>query len=227
VTDDTRPTDPFRPVSPPPAGDSNPFAAAPAPSGFDQPVVPATPVTVPTAPRRSSAGLFVNVLLGVALVVAVGGVAFAAGRATAPTTNTNGRFGANGGPGFAVGPNASGAPNRGTFGGAFGGAGVTIQGTVTAVSANSITLQVASGQTITIPTSSSTTYHSQTAATASDVTTGATVKVELGSGRLGGGGQNGGNGNGNGGQNGPAASGAPTRGFGGSASSITVVPAGG
>jgi len=225
VTDQTRPTDPFRPADPTPGAGSNPFAAPP-PAGFDQPMAPVAPVTVPAAKRRSTTGLLVNVLLGVAVVVAVGGVAFAAGRATAPTTTTNGRFGGTGGPGFAVGPNASGAPNRGAFGGGFGGAGVTLQGTVTAVSADSITLQLTSGQTITIPTTSSTTYHSETAASASDVTTGATVKVQLGAGRLGGG-QNGGNGNGNGGQNGPAASGAPTRGFGGSASSITVVPAGG
>jgi hypothetical protein len=179
--------------------------------------------------------MLVNVLLGVAVVVAVGGVAFAAGRATAPTTTGTGRFGANGpgGGNFVSGPGASGAPTRGGFGAALGGGGITIEGTVTAVSADSITLQLASGQSITIPTTSDTTYHSQTAATSSDVASGATVKVELSGGRFGGGGQgsgngNGGNGNGNGGQTGPAASGAPTttRGL-GSASSVTVVPAGG
>ena len=144
-----------------------------------------------TVKRRSSAALLVNVLLGVALVVAVGGVAFAAGRAAAPASSGTGRtnFG-NGGdvdlngpvfgePGFE--PNASGAPGRGTFGA--GGGAVSLQGTVTAVSADSITLQLASGQTITIPIDAQTTYHSRSAATAADVKAGSTVQVQLNGGR--------------------------------------------
>jgi hypothetical protein len=182
--------------------------------------------------------MLVNVLLGFALVVAVGGVAFAAGRATAPTSTGTGRFGANGGNGgFAggFGPNASGAPNR-VFGGGAAGGAIAIQGKVTAVAADSITIQLPSGQSVTIPTSDQTTYHSQTSATASDVTSGADVIVQLsGGGRFTGGNGNGngnggngnGNGQGNGGNGGPAASGAPTgRGL-GSASSVTIVPAGG
>ena len=178
--------------------------------------------------------MLVNVLLGFALVVAVGGVAFAAGRATAPASTGTGRFGANGGNGgFAggFGPNASGAPNR-VFGGGAAGGAISIQGKVTAVAADSITIQLPSGQSVTIPTSDQTTYHSQTSATASDVTSGADVIVQRrrrrplhrrqrqrrnGNG----------NGQGNGGNGGPAASGAPTsRGL-GSASSVTIVPAGG
>ncbi|HEY7131501.1 MAG TPA: hypothetical protein VH440_04580 [Candidatus Limnocylindrales bacterium] len=242
MTDDTRPTDPFRPAppaapgtTPPPV--SSPFGPPPASAGSGVtpgaafapgPVQPAAPVAVPAQKKRSGASLFVNVLLGVALVVAVGGVAFAAGRATAPQTANagTGRFGTGNGGNFAFGPGASGAPDR-QLGGGFGGAGggITIEGTVTAVAADSITLQLTSGQTITIPTTSSTTYATSTAASASDVTSGATVKVELSGGgfvRNG----NGGNGNGNGGNGNPGASGAPTRGL-GSASSITVVPAGG
>jgi hypothetical protein len=178
--------------------------------------------------------MLVNVLLGFALVVAVGGVAFAAGRATAPASTGTGRFGANGANGgFAggFGPNASGAPNRVFGGGGAAGGAIAIQGKVTAVAADSITIQLPSGQTVTIPTSDQTTYHSQTSATASDVTSGADVIVQLsGGGRFTGGNGNGGNGNGNGqgnGNGGPAASGAPTgRGL-GSASSVTIVPAGG
>jgi hypothetical protein len=176
--------------------------------------------------------MLVNVLLGFALVVAVGGVAFAAGRATAPESTGNGRFGANGANGgnggFAggFGPNASGAPNRAFGGGAAGGA-ISIQGKVTAVAADSITIQLPTGQSVTIPTSDQTTYHSQTTASASDVTSGSDVIVQVaGGGRV----VTGGNGNGNNGQGngngGPAASGAPNRGF-GSASSVTIVPAGG
>ncbi len=197
-----QPTDPF--------ASSRPGSAAPAPTH----VVPAVaPVVVA---RRSTAGALVNVLLGVALVVAVGGVAFAAGRATAPAAAaTNGRgFNGNGQAfgGGGLGPNASGAPGRG----AFAAGGLTIEGTVTAVTADSITLQLTSGQSITIPTDSQTTYHTRAAAKASDVATGSTVQVQLsGRGFTGGGGQDGG----------PTASGAPNR-TPASASSVTVVPAG-
>jgi hypothetical protein len=221
MTEPTQPTDPFAgaPLAgQPPAG--APFAGAPAGAPFGPAPVTQTPLVPVTMRRRSTSALLVNLLLGVALVVAVGGVAFAAGRATAPAatapTNRNGL----GGNGQFFGPNASGAPGRDGFA---GGGGISLSGTVTAVSADSITLQLASGQSITIPTTDQTTYHSQTAATAADVTSGSSVIVQLnGGGRfVNGGGQGGGNG---GGQN-PAASGAPVRGV-GSASSITVVPKG-
>jgi hypothetical protein len=246
VSDESRPTESFAfppapvqpagsaaPVQPGDATTSSPFATAPAgQSPFATQAPPPAPVAAPSAKRRSGAATLVNVLLGFALVVAVGGVAFAAGRATAPTTTTTGRFGdgANGG-GFAggFGPNASGAPGRGQFGG-LGAGSISIEGKVTAVTADSITIQLPSGQSVTIPTSDQTTYHSQTAATAADVTTGTNVQVQLsGGGRFvtgGNGNGQGNNGNGNGNANGgPAASGAPNRGF-GSASSITVLPAG-
>jgi hypothetical protein len=193
---------------------------------------PVAPVVVAAPRRRSTASTFVNVLLGVAVVVAVGGVAFAAGRATAPASTGTGRFGANGqglaGNG-AFGPNASGAPGRSGFGGAFaGGGGLSIQGTVTAVAADSITIQLSSGQTLTIPTDAQTTYHTQAAASASDVTSGSTVIVQLSGGRFvsGGGATNGGQGTGNGtGGSGGTGNGTGNQGRGtGSASSITVVP---
>ena len=63
------------------------------------------------------------------------------------------------------------------------------------VSADSITVKTANGQTVTFTLSGDTTYHQATAATAADVTTGATVTV-----RVGGFG---------GGAGGPGASGAP------------------
>ena len=228
MTEPTRPTDPFAgapfaspPSGRPPAGSpppGGPFGGPPTPLGA-APVAP-TPVAPVAMRRRSTSALLVNLLLGVALVVAVGGVAFAAGRATAPTTAATNRNGF-GGNGQFFGPDASGAPGRDGFAGP--GGAISLSGTVTAVSADSITLQLASGQTITIPTTAQTTYHSQTAASASDVTSGSSVIVQLnGGGRfVTGGGQGGGNG---GAQN-PAASGAPVRGV-GSASSITVVPKG-
>jgi hypothetical protein len=166
--------------------------------------------------------MLVNVVLGIALVVAVGGVAFAVGRASAPATAAAARtgFGTNGQgllPGTG-GPNASGAPGGG-FGAAAGG--LSIQGTVTAVGADSITLELANGQTVTIPTNAQTTYHQREAATPAAVTDGSTVIVQLEGGR---GAFN--NGNGNGGQGGgPTGSGAPGRTI-GPATTVTVVPAG-
>ena len=217
-------SDPFdRPVA------TSPVAAAPvgsAPLGS----APFGPGPVSAAPVRAKggSGMLVNVLLAVALVVAVGGVAFAVGRVTAPATTASGRtgFGTNGQGGF--GPNASGAPGAGFNGGfgGFGGGNVSIQGTVTAVTADSITIQLAGGQSITIPTNAQTTYRESQASTAAAVTSGATVLVQLPAGR-GAFGNGNGNGNGNGGQGGgPNASGAPGRTL-GPASTITVIPAGG
>jgi ABC-type Fe3+ transport system permease subunit len=109
--------------------------------------------------------------------------------------------------------------------------GAPFQGTVTAVSSDSITLQLPSGQSLTIPLDAQTTYHSRTAATAASVTNGSTVIVQLtGGGRgLGQGNGQGNQGNGQGNQN-PAASGGPAAGGAGrglgSASSVTIVPPG-
>ena len=168
--------------------------------------------------------MLVNVILGIALVVAVGGVAFAVGRATAPVATATGRtgFGGNGGGFFqGGGPNASGAPGGG-FNGGFGGGGLSIQGTVTEVSATSITLQLTSGQTVTIPLDAATTYNTRTPATASAVTSGSTVIVQLQGGR---GAFGNGNGNGGGQGGGANASGAPGRTL-GPASAVTVIPSG-
>jgi hypothetical protein len=246
VTTEPDHSDPFRPAAPS-SSDETTWVPAPASAGVPpvatsdpfagqhlQPVTPTSPVPAGRPMGRSSgAGLLVNVLLGIALVVAVGGVAFAAGRATAPTTaaanGNGGRFG-NGGP-IIGGPNASGAPTgNGGFvgnGGFLGGGGVSIEGTVTAVSADSITLQLANGQSVTIPIDAATTYHSRQAATAADVTTGSTVQVQLQGGRgifNGNGNGNGNNGNGNG-NGGPTASGQPPRTL-PAAGSITLIPAG-
>jgi hypothetical protein len=172
-------------------------------------------------PRRSGAGMLVNVLLGAALVVAVGGVAFAAGRATAPAAaSAAGRTGFGQG-GAGAGPGASGAPARGGgFGGAGGAGAVSIQGTVEAIDGSSMTIKLPSGTTVTIGLNGATTYHSQAPATASDVTSGSTVIVQL-TGRGGPGG-----GPAASGAPAPAASGAPAGGL-GTAGSVTVVPTGG
>ena len=214
-----------QPVQPAPLawGQSPISGSGPGSDPFERPLQRPMAAPVAAAPVRArGGGMLVNVVLGIALVVAVGGLAFAGGRATAPTSATPGRtgFGANGQGGF--GPGASGAPGGALNGGLGAGAGgVSIQGTVTAVSADSITLQLPSGQSITIPTDGQTTYHERSAATAAAVTSGSTVIVQLQAGR-GAFGQ-GGNGGGNGG--GATASGAPGRTL-GPATTVTVVPTG-
>ena len=209
------PRDPFQPAPADPGRGA--FATMDgAPASAPTPVGP-----VAARPRRSGSGMLVNVLLGIALVVAVGGVAFAAGRATAPASaaaagRTGFGQGGAGGQGFG-GPGASGAPGRG-FGFGGGAGSISIQGTVEAIDGSSMTIKLPSGQTVTIGLNGSTTYHSQTAATASDVTSGSSVIVQL----QGRGGAGGGQPRASGA---PAPSGAPAVGL-GTAGSVTVVPTG-
>jgi hypothetical protein len=151
-----------------------------APQG-DPPVVQVAPATRRPPARRANS---VTALLLISSMVALGGVAFAVGRVTSggqsgtgQTTTDNALAGQNGLPGVA--PNASGQPNfdlAGRDGGGFGAG--TISGTVTGITSTSITIKEANGQTVTVATGSSTAYHSQTAATSSDVTTGATVTIQ-------------------------------------------------
>jgi hypothetical protein len=136
-----------------------------------------------------------SLLLGLAVVVAIGGVAFAVGRVTAPapaTTGAGGFGGFRGGAGTGgsgAAPGASGVPGGAGFFGAGGaGAGLTVTGTVQTITPTSITLKLQSGATVDIPIDSSTTYHGQTPATASQVTSGAQVQVQVGAGGLGAGG---------------------------------------
>ena len=113
-------------------------------------------------------------------------------------------------PGFENGagfPTGSGAPGFGGAGG-FPGGGRTITGTVAAIDADTLTITTESGQTMELTLGSDTTYSTKAPAASSDVTTGATVEIQLdfgaGGGALGGG----------------AAAAGPI----GTASSVTVVP---
>jgi hypothetical protein len=174
--------------APPPAGSGAPIPAStidwgPAPT---MPVAAAAPTLVKkSAPRRRDP---ITIVLGLAVLVAVGGVAFAAGRVTAPTpavATRGGFFGGGGaGTGSGTGNGAGGGGNGGNgFGGGaagrFTGGAVALSGTVTEIAADHITLQISGGGTITIPIDSSTQYHAQAAASASDVTTGAKVLVQV------------------------------------------------
>jgi hypothetical protein len=127
----------------------------------------------PRPPARAQRAGSVPLLLAASALVALGGVSFAIGHLTSnggsSTVQTAAfRASASGAPGFGAG--ASGA-------GVAGGT-ATISGTVVSATADSMTLQLANGQTVTIATDPSTTYHGQTSAASSAVTTGSTVIVQ-------------------------------------------------
>jgi hypothetical protein len=163
-------TDPFAPVEPAPQGGSPAPTASSAP--FSHTV--STPPPAVIAPVKKGDRTF-TILLAVGLLIAVGGVAFAVGRVTAPAAaaTTRGGFGAGG---FGVG--GTGAAGGGAGRGGFGG-GVLVTGTVDSVSGTTMTLKEANGSTVTVNLASTTTYHAQAAATVADVTTGKQVQVEV------------------------------------------------
>jgi hypothetical protein len=120
--------------------------------------------------------------LGLAALIAVGGVGFAAGRITAPAGT--GRFAGlgQGGAGTFFGRGAGGgnggANGGGAGGGLFaGGGGPALQGTVESINGDTMTLQAANGTTITVNLSTTTTYAQEQPATQSAIGTGDTVRV--------------------------------------------------
>jgi hypothetical protein len=159
---------------------STPFAGGPDPDG-DGPEPEAGLVVPGPVQRRTKAANWVNVALGAAVLVAVAGVSFAAGRLTAPATTAGAFNGQGGGRQF---PGNGEFPNGG-FGGQDGqgprgfGGGLALTGTVDAVSGSTLTLKLADGRTIQVSLSDTTTYHAQASATSSDVAVGKTVIVEV------------------------------------------------
>jgi hypothetical protein len=148
--------------------------AAPPQAGVDRPTGAAT------AGKRPGSAKLLNAVLAIAVALAIGGVAFAAGRLTAPApTNPFG----NGGPGqfFGNGGNGGNGGNNGQGGprGFLTGGAITLEGTVESVTDTTLTLKTASGQTIQVALDGSTTYHAQSDASASDVTTGSSVLVRV------------------------------------------------
>lgn len=152
-------------------------------------------MTVTARPQKRDRST--TILLLLAALIAIGGIAFAVGRLTAPSaaaaTNNNGNGGFRNGfgrnfPSLAPGQtfNPAQLGQVGQFVGRNG-----IEGTVTAVDANSLTLKLTNGLTVTFSTNNATTYHQETAAASSDVKPGATVRVSVqgggGAGGLGGG----------------------------------------
>ena len=153
-------------------------AAAPAPVTAASAPVTATngPLADVIAKPTSSSGRGTSLLLALAAAIAVGGIAFAAGRLTAPAaTASTGRTGNGQFPGGGQVPgDGQGFPGRQGFG------GINLSGEVTAISADSITIKLASGSSVTIPLDADTAYHKATAASAGDVTVGSTVAVTPG-----------------------------------------------
>ena len=180
---------------------TEPFQPAPPEPG----PVPPAPVSVqPVRAGGAGGSRVLNLALGAALLVGAVGISFAAGRVTAPSAATTGApgggsqpggFGGNGG--FGNGGFGNGFPGgNGYFPGGFPGdddggfrgglrgvnGGLTIQGTVTAVSGSSVTVKLASGATVTIGLDSNTAYHQQASATAADVQAGKSVILRLANG---------------------------------------------
>lgn len=135
--------------------------------------------------KQSGSGRLTNALFLVAALVAVGGLAFAIGRLTAPAAAAG--LGNRGG-GFPTGsfdpgqgfPGGSFDPALGGFpGGAPGGdRSVTISGTVTSLDGTTLVIAAEDGTATTIDVSGAE-FHAQAAATAADVTAGTTVSVTV------------------------------------------------
>jgi hypothetical protein len=151
-------------------------------------------ITTP-APRPAKQDRTTIALLFVAALVAVGGIGFAVGHLTAPSSAAQATFSRNRGgtlpgggefPGGGAGNFPTLAPgqtfNPGQLGNGNGGLRVgssDVTGTVQSVNGSSMTVQLANGQTVTISLTGSTTYHGETAATADQVTVGSSVMVQV------------------------------------------------
>lgn len=182
-------TDPIQPAAAPPRYDpatdlGMPEADLPAAPPRAAPATPAAvvqgamPLASVIAKPTSSSGRGTSLLLLLAGAIAIGGLAFAGGRLTAPAAvSTASQFGNGQLPGSGQLPgNGQGFAGRGD-----GFGGISLSGTVSAVSADAITLELASGTSITIPLDGATAYHTAAAATAGDVTVGSEVRVTPGS----------------------------------------------
>jgi hypothetical protein len=167
--------------TPPPTWTPDPVPAPPVtpPQGFGPTSFAPVPLVATTTPRknRASAG---TALLLVGALVAIGGVAFAVGRVTAPAAAaTTGGFGG-AGRGTGTGEGGTGGFGAGGFGGAGGGrngGGVSVTGTVVSVGTSTIQIKLSTGSTMTLNLGTNVTYRDSTTGSASDVTPGATVQI--------------------------------------------------
>ena len=148
---------------------------------MEQPPAPTSPAPTTPAPAavvkpRRSSNRLLDAALVVAAALAIGGVAFGIGRATSPAAAFTG-----GGVDFPGGkivtPNGSFDPNAGPRVGFSGG--LTIDGTVTAIDGDKLTVKLADGTEMIFTLDSETAYHEATDASASDVTVGNDVSVKV------------------------------------------------
>jgi hypothetical protein len=152
----------------------------------DAAVTPAQPLHEVIAGRPQRQNRRAPLVMLLAGAVAVGGIAFAAGRLTAPASGAAGLRGSGQLPGGQAPtgqlPGGGEAPGDGQgFPGDGRTGGMTVSGTVTAVTADAITIELASGTTVTIPVDAATTYRTATSASADAVLVGREVAVTPGS----------------------------------------------
>jgi hypothetical protein len=143
-----------------------------------------TPIKPPKKQDRTTLAL-----LFMAGFIAVGGIGFALGHLTAPSTtaaaNPSGGRGGFGGGGRALASLAPGQTfDTSQFGGGAAGRGLAavsggVSGTVQSISGTSITIQTATGTTETIDIAGTTTYHSAAAASSTDIKVGTSVTVQI------------------------------------------------
>jgi len=166
----------------PQTGPQEPSAGRdPQPAGVEPPgIATSTVATSPSDRPGRGRNTVTSILLAVAAVVALGGVAFAVGRVTAPGATANATINSRlfGGAGQGhVFPGTNGLPNGGPLDP--DGGGLQLQGTITGIDGDTLTVQLANGNSIEVTTSSSTAYHRQIAGTAADVGSGSTVIVQV------------------------------------------------
>ena len=162
--------------------DASPVWTPPLPQA--DPVIPSAEVVAPASaaaiarPGHARRASSVTALLVIGAIVAACGIGFAAGRATSTgQTGTGGTgTGQTGGgapAGLGVGLGPGGFDTRAL------GIDVAVTGTVVSVTSESITIKLADGQTTTIATGASTTYHEQNSTTSASVSAGQTVSVKV------------------------------------------------
>jgi hypothetical protein len=178
------------PIEPAPSrGTAEPNAAA----GVATPIASQrfVPIGPTTAVRRGRSP--VDLLLIGAAVLAIGGVAFAVGRMTAPATAATFPGGGQFVPGRLAGPDASlapgetpaaggpqvGGPGLGGPGGLIRG-GMSLTGTVTSVGSDSVTMTLESGEEVTVALDDATEYRTASEATVDALSVGSTVDIAVG-----------------------------------------------
>ena len=129
-----------------------------------------------TPPRRHPGAILA---LALAAVIAVGGLAFAAGRLTASPVAASGRGHSGLNRSAASAGNGTGRAGGAAGRGLLAGGGLAIEGTVASISADSLTLTLDNGQTLHFGLSGATTYYRQTPASSTNVATGDKVSVQV------------------------------------------------